>query len=347
MADRTGIEWTDATWNPVRGCTRVSPGCVNCYAERVAARFSREGLPYHGLAEMRGGQPRWTGALSFGHDMDAPLRWRRPKLVFVNSMSDLFLFDRAEVATVLAIAMAAHVLRGHVFQILTKRSSEMRVMLLDPGFWDQVNAEVSALVLDGTDPLHRRSDDVRATARDHGPGEPSPGVWIGVSIEDQRRADARRADLAALAAAGWTTFVSYEPALGRVGWTGWEFLSWMISGGENGPRPSHPDWHRVARDFCATHAIPYLFKQWGSWAPVIDRERDDPDWRADYGRTLANAGQHRWLNLDGGCGFHGERFHVMRRIGKKAAGRLLDGVRHNGMPEICRATFHHRAVEPA
>ena len=258
MADRTAIERTDATWNPVRGCTHVSPGCVNCYAERVAARSSRKGLPYHGLAEMRGGQPRWTGALSFGHDLDAPLRWRRPRRIFVNSMSDLFLFGLEEVATVFAVAVAAHILRGHVLQILTKRSAVMRAMLAEPAFWDQVNAEASAHVLDGTDPLDRRSDDARARLDGCGPDAPPPGLWIGVSAEDQRRADERIPDLLATPAA--VRFVSAEPLLSsldltRIGWqdgnldalrgdvyggvtTGdiGKSLDWVIAGGESGPR---------------------------------------------------------------------------------------------------------------
>jgi protein gp37 len=103
----------------------------------------------------------------------------------------------------------------------------------------------------------------------------------------------------------------------------------VIVGGESGghARPMHPDWARDLRDQCATAGVPFLFKQWGEWAPIIDRERDDSNEFADRGNV-------KWLNLAGGCGFHGERFHVMRRIGKKATGRLLDGVEHNGFPQV-------------
>ncbi|MFG1461782.1 phage Gp37/Gp68 family protein [Xanthobacter sp. DSM 24535] len=345
MGDNSKIEWTDATWNPIVGCSIVSPGCTNCYAMKMADRLEAmtpkpngEGnahlLHYRGTTtrgEFMNKPPVWTGkvALAPDHILTQPLRWRRPRRIFVNSMGDLFhesvpdeWIDR--VFAVMALCPQ------HTFQVLTKRSARMR-------------AYIGGLVCGtGYRPYVRRPG---WTAKDPRDGDavllldadqawPLPNVLIGVSVEDQRRADERREDLAALATSGWQTFVSYEPALGHVDWTGWEFLSWLISGGESGPRarPSHPDWHRAARDFCAAHGIPYLFKQWGEWAVAIDRERDDPDWRADYSRKFADDVKTRWLNLDGGRGFHGEKFHVMRRVGKRAAGRLLDGVEHNGMP---------------
>jgi protein gp37 len=94
----------------------------------------------------------------------------------------------------------------------------------------------------------------------------------------------------------------------------------------------HPDWARGLRDQCAAANVPFFFKQHGEWQTVIDRDRDDPDWRRDYTNDFADNGACRWLNLDGGRGFHGKGFHVMRRVGKKRAGRLLDGREHNGMP---------------
>ena len=359
MADRSAIEWTDATWNPVRGCTRVSPGCVNCYAERVAARFSGQGLPYHGLADMRGGQPRWTGALSFGHDLDAPLRWRGPRRIFVNSMSDLFLFGLEEVATVFAVAVAAHILRGHVLQILTKRSAAMRAMLADPAFWDQVNAMASAHVLGGTDPLDRRSGDARARLGDYGPDVPPPGLWLGVSAEDQRRADERIPDLLATPAA--VRFVSAEPLLGPLDlrWAmrspiaiasgflkrgsfapGLETLrplDWIIVGGESGPsaRPMHPDWARSLRDQCAAADVPFLFKQHGEFRPLGPIHADDDAFlhaivAADARRSLILCDDGRkWPDE---AGQPPDDAWMMERVGKARAGRLLDGVAHDGMP---------------
>ena len=109
-------------------------------------------------------------------------------------------------------------------------------------------------------------------------------------------------------------------------------LDLVIVGGENGPRPMHPDWARSLRDQCASTGTAFFFKQWGSWEPAVDRERDDPDWRLDYRNKFGDAGATKWLNLAGGCGFHGERFHVMRRVGKARAGRRLDGREHNDLP---------------
>jgi len=242
----------------------------------------------------------------------------------------------------------------HTFQVLTKRSKRMR---------EYVSSRLAGHI---TRPISRLTDELKhkwksshhiyidhkyffsenmlvvdpqyyaGTIRmiDFTNGVIIPNIWLGVSAEDQPRADERRDDLASLAAQGWITFVSYEPALKLVDWTGWDFLKQLISGGESGPNacPSHPDWHRAARDFCAAHGIAYFFKQWGAWVPVVDRERDDPDWRKDYSSRYGERASIRWLNLAGGRGFHGERFHVMGRVGKANAGRLLDGVEHNGMP---------------
>lgn len=172
------------------------------------------------------------------------------------------------------------------------------------------------------------------------PPWPLPNVLIGCTAEDQPRADERRPAMASIAAAGWRTFVSYEPALGPVDWSGWEFLSWLISGGESGQhaRPSHPDWHRSAQDWCACTGVSFLFKQWGEWSPLGEAERE---------RLVCRCG---WSGVWGGAGHDSLQEHakdcpakplacssppvtVMRRVGKKASGRLLDGVEHNAFPE--------------
>jgi hypothetical protein len=190
---------------------------------------------------------------------------------------------------------------------------------------------------------------------------PLPNVWLGVSVEDQAAADERVPDLLATSAA--VRWLSCEPLLGPVdlkristfAFRGAEVLDaltgtlegmfgdpcgrlpaldWIVVGGESGhgARPMHPDWARSLRDQCAAAGVPFHFKQWGAWELSLDRERDDPDWRADYTNDYVDRGKSRWLNLAGGCGFHGERFVVMRNVGKKAAGRLLDGVEHNDLP---------------
>lgn len=398
MGDRSAIEWTDASWNPIVGCSVVSPGCTNCYAMKMAARIERmqPGSHYAGTFQPSKAGPVWTGkvALAPEHILTQPLRWRRPRRIFVNSMGDLFhesvpdeWIDR--VFAVMALTPQ------HTFQVLTKRSARMRAYCSDPETPRRIYQIVCDMVL-----LDQLRVVLMATGVDErfapsGPRVylgvwPLPNVWKGVSTEDQRRADERVPDLLATPAA--IRFVSAEPLLGPIrfdrieqdvdtfedcgghpdphwppdthDWTWLNALTghyeaearapdgrrrgdidvglrWLggkldlvIAGGENGPRPMHPDWARSLRDQCAAAGVPFFFKQWGSWEVAVDRERDDPDWRLGYGREFADSGDTKWLNLAGGCGFHGERFHVMRRVGKTRAGRLLDGVEHNAMPEV-------------
>lgn len=222
MADNSAIEWTDSTWNPVTGCTKVSRGCDNCYAERFAERF--RGVPGH--------------PFEMGFDLalreerlQQPLRWRRPREVFVNSMSDLFhkevpwsfvdrVFDVMEEAD------------RHVFQILTKRSSLMRDYLRDR-------------YADSTVPSH---------------------IWCGVSVED-RSALIRVRHLQESPVA--VRFLSMEPLLDSIGDFDVSGISWMIVGGESGPgsRPIKEEWVCALRDLCEDNRIPFFFKQWGGARP--------------------------------------------------------------------------------
>lgn len=344
MADHTKIEWADATWQAITGCSVVSPGCTNCYAMKLAGTRLRHHPSRAGLTKDSKAGPVWTGEVRLnGGWLTQPLHWKRPRRIFVCAHGDLFhpavpdeWIDK--VFAVMALCPQ------HEFQVLTKRSGRMREYLsrndvslfdrwskaFDPGTFCMSQHEIEAHLSPFATAEHRAL--YRATY----PVYPLENVLLGGSVEDQDRADERRDHLGPLARKhGWRTFVSYEPALGPVDWIGWEFLSWMISGGESGQdaRPSHPDWHRAARDFCAGAGVPYFFKQWGDWAAVIDRDNDDPDWRKDYSRKYDDSGDMKWINLAGGRGFHGERFHVMQRVGKKASGRLLDGVEHNAMPE--------------
>ncbi len=222
MADGSAIEWTDATWNPVTGCTKISRGCDNCYAERFAERF--RGVPGH---------PFTTGFdLTLRPErLEQPLIWRRSRMIFVNSMSDLFhkeiprtfvdrVFDTMERAT------------WHKFQVLTKRSSLMR------------------------DYLRRRYGERR------GP----PHIWCGVSVEDGR-AKSRIAHLRD-APAG-VRFLSIEPLIGPVGAVNLNGIDWVIVGGESGPgaRPAQPEWVREVRDQCVNSSVVFFFKQWGGLRP--------------------------------------------------------------------------------
>lgn len=213
-----GIAWTEQTWNPIRGCSRVSEGCRNCYAETVAARFSGPGQPYEGLvrlsAEGKHGRARWNGTVRFVPEKLAePLRWTRPRRVFVNSMSDLFheAVPFEQVAAIFGVMAAAH---RHVFQVLTKRPERAREFFR----WvvDQEGNPVRTAVVAA-----------RANGCDIGwplPGAhplywPLPNVWLGVSVEDQKTADARVPVLLHTPAA--VRWVSYEPAIGPVDFERW------------------------------------------------------------------------------------------------------------------------------
>lgn len=334
MSALTSIEWTDRTWNPVRGCALVSPGCTNCYAMRVAHRFSASGAPYDGLTKGREKLgPVWTGQARFiPSALVEPLSWRKPQRIFVNSMSDLFHDDitNEQIAAVFGAMAAAP---QHKFQLLTKRPERMRRWF----DWlrslaDEPALNCAALLLetepemDG--PIHCK----------YGPNPdaswPLPNVWIGVSVEDQQRADERIPHLLATPAA--VRFLSCEPLLGAVRLDGLlrgkpshsPFLDWVICGGESGPgsRPMHPAWTRSLRNQCGGAGVPFFFKQWGDWIPI------DRPWAADSPPPLAK--NERWLNAAGGQGFHGVDVYRVRRVGKKAAGRLLDGREWSEMPAV-------------
>lgn len=303
MSDGTGISWADATWNPITGCMVLSPGCVPCYAMKLAGGRLQHHPSRAGLTRQSSAGPVWNGKVRFNEQwLDQPLRWRRHRYVFVVAHGDLFYsgVPRSWQDRVLnVVCQATH----HTMLILTKRP-------------------------------YRAWDVLRDIA-------PMPHVWVGASIEDQKRADERRAPMRMLAEAGWKTWVSYEPALGPVDWTGWEFLHWGVSGGQTSfdgaARPSHPDWHREFRDFCATFEISFHFKQWGDWAPFA----------AGLGSKFfaKDTTETRWLSHSGSSYTldEAERLPVnvntvlTARVGKKIAGALLDGVEHRAMPPLTGA----------
>jgi protein gp37 len=231
--------------------------------------------------------------------------------------------------------------RHHTFQVLTKRPARMAAYLraIDADKWQEF----------WRDRAPYREGNPKLGVQACEPQWPLPNVWLGTSVEDQATADARIPHLLATPAA--VRFVSAEPLLGPVDfyqtsaampnadhpWRNGPILQgihWLIVGGEsgNGARPMHPDWARSLRDQCQAAGVPFFFKQWGEWEVSLDRGLDDPDWRADYSNNYVDRGKSRWLNLAGGRGFHGESFHVMRRVGKSRAGRLLDGRTWNQMP---------------
>lgn len=331
MSDKSKIEWTDASWNPIRGCSRVSEGCRNCYAEQIAARFSGIGQPYEGLAkripvtrgELKGnppigkviGEARWTGEVRFIPKLlDQPLRWKRPRKIFVNSMSDLF-HEKVDVRWIDQIVAAMMVTPNHTYQVLTKRPERMRNYLCNVGA-RQIEPHMQRL----------RAGIARLDW-------PWRNIWWGVSVEDQKTADERIPLLLQTPAA--VRWVSYEPALGPVDFSNWllsphgdqygaHSIDWIVAGGESGPgaRPAHPDWFRAVRDQCGARDVPFFFKQWGEWLPIDQWPHDE------QGKPYDS--EYKPGKLFRGVDAHGTRF---LRVGKKRAGHLLDGDVWQEFPE--------------
>jgi protein gp37 len=334
MADGTGIEWTDATWNPVRGCSRKSEGCRFCYAEPIAARFSGEGLPYHGFADRGRAGSKWTGKVELVPSaLHLPLHWRKPRRIFVNSMSDLFHENLPDVEIDQVFAVMALSVQ-HCMQVLTKRPDRMRSYCEDPAtplrVWLAAGEIMDPLWALGVHGAHWGGDTPW----------PLRNVWLGVSIEDQPAADGRVNDLLATPAA--KRFLSCEPLLGEIDlldipWPAdrprfpvtddlsdsrsclhqieGSRIDWVIVGGESGTnaRPMHPDWARALREQCMAAGVPFFFKQRGEWTWVDDADFD------------ANRIPEGWpLKLNDG--------EPMWRVGKKIAGALLDGREHREFP---------------
>lgn len=322
----TKIEWVKnedgsqgETWNPVTGCTKISTGCAHCYAERMAKRQQAMGNYRDGFKVTL--RPE---------RLDQPLRWRKPRRIFVVSMGDLFHEDVPFefIAAVFGVMAAAP---RHTFQVLSKRADRMlaffRWVKVQAGIVDPLGgtAETEACVIQAQYKTGICSDKLwsdRATW-------PLPNVWLGVTAEDQASADERIPLLLQCPAA--VRWVSVEPMVGAISfrWPKWHLLEgndhdglrmldWIVCGGESGPgaRPVHPDWVRSIRDQCAEASVPFLWKQWGEWAPDCLCQTKRPC------RTVKRPG----------AGLPG----VMFRCGKKAAGRELDGVIHDGYPEVTR-----------
>ena len=329
MADNTKIEWTDATWNPITGCSVVSPGCTNCYAMKLAGTRMRHHRSRAGLTDMTKTGPVWNGNLTFNLEwLDQPLRWKRPRRIFVCAHGDLF-HENVPDEWIDRIFAVMALCPQHTFQVLTKRADRMREYFSRCRWhlWAAIGRSMDAMRWQNLPPIIG------------GDREPLPNVWLGVSVEDQQRADERIPDLVATPAA--VRFLSCEPLLGslhlkprwlggrkRVDGGGWIYgerpyhlsegrsdwtppprLDWVIVGGESGPgaRPMLPDWARSLRYQCSTAGVPFFFKQWGQWAPFDEYPSFARGWRILGNEGLAN-------------------------IGKKRAGNLLDGVVHVDFP---------------
>ena len=275
MSGKTGIRWTASTWNPILGCSKVSPGCANCYAETLSLRYGWTPEP-------------WTPANAAvnvqlkPHKLDLPLRWPDPRRVFVNSMSDLF-HELAPIDYIARVFAVMAVSERHTFQVLTKRPERMAGIVADPTFRGQVADHVFA----HTDVPRNRRGDHRLElldAWDDAPGFwPLPNVWLGTSIENDRhvfRADHLRETPAAI------RFISAEPLLGPLPSLDLSSIDWLIVGGESGPgyRPMDREWARQLRDRAVERGVAYFFKQSAAprtldgrrWEQFPDDEIADP-----------------------------------------------------------------------
>lgn len=300
MADKSDIGWTDATWQIITGCSVDTPGCKICYAMDLAGTRLKNHPSRVGLTRVVNGKHVWTGEVRFNRGwLFQPLQWKKPRLIFVAAHGDLFHPNVRDewLDLIFAAMLLAH---WHTFQILTKRSARMRAYL-------------QALTLDR---IQRAAQDFPAT--EAVPWKfPFPNVHIGVSVEDQKRADLRMPDLVATPAA--KRFVSAEPLLGPVDLTRWlPFVNQVITGGESGrgkrrPRPTHVNNFRAIAQQCELHGTAFFHKQNGSFL-------HESQFRYVDGPLGANE-FHEWP--DGTKSF---------LVGTKAAGNLLDGVVHEGRP---------------
>ncbi len=361
MSDGTMIEWTDATWNPITGCSVVSPGCTNCYAMKLAGTRLKHHESRAGLTKESKAGPVWTGEVLFNEQwLTQPISWTKPRMIFVCAHGDLFAEGVPDewIDQVFAIMALAP---QHTFQVLTKRPERMR---------DYLTAArahpVGLAAMEQTLISMARNPQSKVGAGVILQGDianlkvwPLPNVWLGVSVEDQKRADERIPVLLDTPAA--IRWISAEPLLGPLDLRAALSLSednkplffnpprnhidWVVAGGESGPgaRPMHPDWARSLRDQCKAAAVPFLFKQWGEWWEVGSEMRDE-----NGNHLVVDADSHEASELwdehfDCLITHDGRRFtpetlpedtlgRLMSRIGKRAAGRLLDGIEHNAFP---------------
>ena len=276
MGENTKIEWTDATWNPITGCSVVSPGCTNCYAMRLAGGRLRNHPSRSGLTNPSKAGPVWNGQVRFNEQwLDQPLRWKRPRRIFVCAHGDLF-HENVPHEWMVRVFAVMETCQHHIFQVLTKRPERARKFIA------AASQSVRTACINGVGRGYRS-----------GLAWPLPNVWLGTSVEDQARADERIPHL--LNTLATVRFVSYEPALGpvdlrEVSTTGVgaaagnkmaDCLHWVICGGESGPSARHmnPDWARSIRDQCQAAGVAFFMKQMAKKAPIPDdlMVREYPD----------------------------------------------------------------------
>lgn len=348
MADGSKIEWTDATWNIITGCSVLTPGCTNCYAMKLAGTRLRTHPSRRGLTTMTKAGSVWNGKVRFNDFwLNQPLRWSRPRMVFVCAHSDLFHESIPDdwIDKVFAVMALCH---RHTFQVLTKRANRMMHAVARIGssidFLEKQARLMGHTLKYTVQPEIANGTTLRAGETVGLVSWPLPNVWLGVSAERQQEADGRVPLLLRTPAA--VRFVSLEPLIGPITlWhnsegvlrgcgvvrdgamtastphdppedvdTSYPGLDWVIVGGESGKdaRPMNPEWPRSIRDQCVMAGVPYFFKQWGEW--VFDERVGRKEMRGD---DQPHPIDERWSII---------------RVGKKAAGRALDGRTWDEMP---------------
>jgi protein gp37 len=326
MADNSNIEWCDATINAINGCVPISPGCTNCYAMRSGIR-NLPGYPSTGLTQATKAGHVWTGEVRLNETaLLQPLRWKKPRRIFWNAHGDTF-YECVHDEWIDRMFAVMALTPQHTHMVLTKRSDRMRGYANDPATVERVWRAVDDLLDDWYEgralmqkvrlPVFRSSSDEQGDAllpvlafhgASWGGQQPWPlrNVMLGVSVEDQAR-KGRIDELRQTPVA--KRFISFEPLLEDLATVDLTGIDLAIAGGESGKdaRPIHPDWVRSLRDQCAAAGTAFHFKQWGQFYPCDEMPQKTKGWRIIQGQGMASVGKHR-------------------------AGRLLDGVEHNGWP---------------
>lgn len=357
------IEWTQKTWNPIVGCSKVSGGCKNCYAIGMAWRLMHIGHSkekYAGTVEKTAnGQLNWTGKVNLSEkDLLKPITWKNPQMIFVNSESDLF-HESIPFEFIDKVFAVMALCTQHIFQVLTKRPARMVEYFSRFNYRERIMTQLD-LIGDQHDLYDQCRNTITSIRFAHEPV--FPNVWLGVSVENQKTADERIPLLLKVPAA--IRFLSCEPLLGPVDLTAipqtvspgyfgdclqpyhvprcdkeipYPKIDWCIVGGESGKdaRPMHPEWSRSLRDQCQKAGVAFFFKQWGQWENI----------------EVMNGATHTLLvdgNLLDGIiwgepGIYDNRA-FMKRSGKKAAGRMLDNKEWNEMPN--QKPQHEPAEDP-
>lgn len=366
MGENTKIEWAHPpgykgdTWNPVRGCSRVSAGCENCYAEDVAHRYGGPGMPYEGLTVVGNNGPRWNGEVRFVEKkLLDPFRRQKPTCYFVNSMSDLF-HEKLPFETIDKIFAVMALSPQHIFQVLTKRPQRMKEYMLG------LEGRVAEIIADFyvEDPKRAKTKPLTKELAMHAV-LPFSNVWLGVSVEDQETADDRIPLLLETPAA--LRWISAEPLLGplnlryflsnffrSVGDKHIYTLDWVVTGGESGPgaRPLHPDWIEDIRDDCRGTRTPFFHKQHGEFMPLYEipddvricvscgctdhtpcQDEDGPCYWLDTVEdrcSVCKGKVERLYRFDDGT--------PVLKVGKATAGHLIDGLEYQQYPEVRHAS---------